>query len=362
MEKLLTKRHINYFKQCLGILPVQFQSEDSDMVAVAYYSLVGLDLLGGLNKVFTKKDISQFIDWFYAHAVETDKYYGFRGSMSYKGNGKLYDPPSLAATFFSLMCLIILGDDLQRINRIKTMKYVISCQLSNGSFTQILDMSSGKPLGDVDSRFCMMASAIRRVLKWRNMNEDINIDKLEHYIKTLKIFDGGFGMSSFTESHTGLIFCALDTLKMIDRFPNEVFQDTLDFLVHRQVYYGKYNQTEVQESQFADTSDNGGFNGRLNKYADTCYAFWTIGSLKLMGYQDLVDSTMCQRYLLNQTQNTMIGGFTKTNDPDDTIPDPLHSCLGIATLSILGNNSLDELNEEFVISKRAYKHWMSITY
>jgi len=42
--------------------------------------------------------------------------------------------------------------------------------------------------------------------------------------------------------------------------------DTLRFLVFRQI-------------NSEDESENGGFNGRVNKDADTCYSFWAKGAL-----------------------------------------------------------------------------------
>ena len=70
-----------------------------------------------------------------------------------------------------------------------------------------------------------------------------------------------------------------------------------------------------------------GFNGRTNKRADTCYAFWVGASLsvsipqirffahqltniKMLGQAELVESEPVRRFLFEKTQH-QIGGFGK---------------------------------------------------
>ena len=53
-----------------------------------------------------------------------------------------------------------------------------------------------------------------------------------------------------------------------------------------------------------------GFNGRCNKVADTCYAWWVGGSLGMLQRQHLQDFNAVERYLLDKTQHR-IGGFSK---------------------------------------------------
>ncbi|VEU22002.1 DEKNAAC102966 [Brettanomyces naardenensis] len=356
---LHTKKHIAYFKRCLGVLPTSFESEDSNKLAVLYFSLTGLDLLGALQSSFSEKDRADFIRWIYAHAVETDKYYGFRGSMVYKDTG-VYDPPNLGATCFALQSLITLGDSLDGVRKKKLMRYVVDCQRKDGSFAPILDLVTGLPFGEEDSRYCMIAATIRKVVNWQGTEYDIDIDRLCEYVRSIKAFDGGLSMGRMCESHAGLTFCGLDSLKLVARLDRRDWKDTIDFLVHRQVSYNKYNQRELEENPYGDAEDNGGFNGRLNKYADTCYVFWTINSLALLDEERLIGVNEAKDFLLTQTQNEMMGGFNKTNDSDDNYPDPLHSFLGLATLSILGFDGLDGLNSELVITERAYKKWAEI--
>lgn len=52
---------------------------------------------------------------------------------------------------------------------------------------------------------------------------------------------------------------------MLDALHTENTDDTVRWLVSRQIN--------------SDNRDHGGFNGRVNKLADTCYSFWVGGAL-----------------------------------------------------------------------------------
>ncbi|ODV86596.1 hypothetical protein CANARDRAFT_191189, partial [[Candida] arabinofermentans NRRL YB-2248] len=343
---LATTKHIKYFNRFLGVLPSKLESEDSNKLAIIYFTLCGLDLLLPTKSTPEQKSLhdyvpaTEYIEWIYTHVIETETHYGFRGSSIYEGTGK-YDVINLAPSCFALQILVILGDDLSRINRAKLMRYVMLCQRTNddGSFGPFV--LNGEITGDRDARYCMMACTIRKLIKWGDypgddVVGDIDMVLLSKYIKSTVAFDGGMAMETGGESHAGLTFCGLDSLSLsgyLNEHSDTEFKDTIDFLVHRQLFFGEANKAELQENDYADLEDMGGFNGRLNKYADTCYAFWCIGSLCLLGFTELIDKSAVVNFLLNQTQSHLMGGFCKTNDPDE-LPDPLHSFLGLAALSL----------------------------
>lgn len=97
-------------------------------------------------------------------------------------------------------------------------------------------------------------------------------------------------------------------------------------------------------------ADWAGMNGRCNKVADTCYAFWVGASLDMFGLRDIADQRALKRYLLDKTANPKMGGFGKY--PDD-LPDVYHSYLGLAALSLTGDDSIKELDSAMCISKEA---------
>lgn len=54
-----------------------------------------------------------------------------------------------------------------------------------------------------------------------------------------------------------------------------------------------------------------------------------------------------------ETQDVVVGGFSKW---PDTYTDPMHTYLGLAGLSLIGENGLLEIEPRLNISKRAYEH------
>lgn len=344
-------KHTLCHKRFLSLLPSTYESEDSNKLAIAYFSLASLQLMNTLEKSFTQEEIQSFIKYIYAHLIETDEYSGFRGSLIYNNNEFSIN---LASTCFAIQCLLILGDDLSKLNKFKIMNVIHDCQMENGGFGNTLNASEDK-----DLRYCMIAITICKILcKCNNIIEKhINIKSLKSYVIKLQSYDGGFSMSEGDESHSGMVFCGVDTLSIInEKLDSNNLNLLIDFLVHRQIFFNEYNQLEYDMNEYADLNDNGGFNGRLNKYGDTCYVFWCLSSLKLLGYEKYIDGQKSIDFLINKTQNQKMGGFNKTSDSDE-FPDPLHSFLGLAALSILNYEGVQKLNCELVIPETAYCHW-----
>ncbi|KAH3660028.1 hypothetical protein OGAPHI_007233 [Ogataea philodendri] len=311
--------HVKYFIRCLGLLPSRYESEDSNRLALTYFCICALDLLNALNQLPEKETI---IDWIYTQLVEESDHCGFRGSDIYRDCGS-YDVANLAATGFALQILVSLGDDLERLDKDKVSRFVDLCQRPNGSFSPIVGF------GEDDLRYCMLAMMIKRLLRV----DPTDSSKLIEYIHSTLAFDGGLSMNEGAESHAGLTYCGLSALKLAGKLEPRDWVSTIDFLVHRQVQFNIHNEPELQ-NDYADPDDFGGFNGRENKYADTCYAFWCVAALELLNESKLVDRDAMIRFLLSQTLSRITGGFTKTNSPDE-IPDPFHSFLGIAVLGIV---------------------------
>jgi geranylgeranyl transferase type-1 subunit beta len=93
-----------------------------------------------------------------------------------------------------------------------------------------------------------------------------------------------------------------------------------------------------------------GMNGRTNKVADTCYAWWVGASFHLMGQPGLYCRAALRRYLLVKTQHPALGGFGKF--PGD-LPDLYHSYLGLAALGLVGTEGVREVDPAMCVSKRA---------
>lgn len=97
---------------------------------------------------------------------------------------------------------------------------------------------------------------------------------------------------------------------------------------------------------------NMGFHGRTNKDDDSCYSFWIGSSLKIVGFDNLINIKFNLQFL-KDCQNNVIGGFAKHIGGN---PDPLHSCLSLASISYL-NKDLNETSPLVNLPVEKLKKW-----
>lgn len=279
--------------------------------------------------------------------------------------------------------------------------------------------------GGKDMRYCYLAAAIRWILRGdvgpeeESYVEDINVAALVQHIRRSQSYDGGFSESLGHESHAGYAYCAVAALALLDRPINndistspeaekqetsssphytqsKILQDGIgdiprfiSFLASRQfTYLEKKAEEEDDDDEDPETanfqmvglslSDNAqedtkhiGFNGRCNKVADTCYTWWVLGSLSILGVLGdqqqqhapspagsppspspataVVDPEAlgaARTFLLEKTQHA-IGGFGKrASDP----PDIYHSSLGLFALATMGDPALKSVDAALAVS------------
>src|ERR1700677_4873632 len=87
-------------------------------------------------------------------------------------------------------------------------------------------------------------------------------------------YEGAFGQGPGHEAHGGSTFCAVASLILMGK---------LD-----QVLSGKRVEILKRWCVFKQV---GGFQGRPNKDADTCYSFWVGATLKLLSSHHLVNKS-----------------------------------------------------------------------
>ncbi|KAJ8603868.1 hypothetical protein MRB53_042043 [Persea americana] len=370
---------------------------------LGYFILSALDLISAVDETISHEERQGFIQWIY-HCQRPDG--GFRmwpgtdfGDRANAENVK-WDPANVPATYFALCSLLILGDELQRVHKVATLQWLRRMQREDGSFGETL--VDGKIEGGVDPRFAYCATGIRHILRSRRCRSadhgdvpDIDIQALIEGIAKKQSYDGGFADEAFHESHAGYTFCSLGALKLSgDDSESETTNNngckwdksaTIRWLSQRQtdlVYPDGEEDTEFRSASFSvkrqklsiEESTDGeplhqdvsmtipptkseylrpkdmklaaGMNGRMNKVADTCYAWWTAASFGILEQIDLVNRHALRRYLLQLTQHPYMGGFSKF--PGDTYADIYHSFMGLAALSVV---STDEQREEAGIQK-----------
>ncbi|KAF8863348.1 terpenoid cyclases/Protein prenyltransferase [Acephala macrosclerotiorum] len=381
--KLNAALHVKYWQRCLkSVLPNGYTSMDSSRMTLGFFILSALDLLGAGADTFSEDERTNIKEWILKCQHPNG---GFCGSPNHRfpdasyidvGHGKqVMDPANLPATYFAIMSLSFVGS-LDGIMREDCLRWLKTLQRDDGSFGEIVTQD-GVIEGGRDMRTCMVAAAIRWMLRGdKELTEeekrgDIDVDRLVEHIRAGQTYDGGIGESSRHEAHAGYTYCAIASLKLVHRLSESKDSEpisgltnvssTIRWLVSRQMGYtaeedeeeeeptpqvklqGVYTEEEApQDEQFV------GFNGRCNKRADTCYAFWVGAALNMLCQEEntLLNVPPIRRFLFEQTQHR-IGGFGKC--PGDP-PDIYHSYLALAALATMNEPGLKSLDAALCIS------------
>ncbi|KAL8773118.1 MAG: hypothetical protein Q9209_001794 [Squamulea sp. 1 TL-2023] len=414
--------HIRYFLRCLKThLPTAYTSNDSQRMTLAFFVLCGLDLLGSVDSNITGSERVAYIDWIYRCQHPDGGFRGFTGAdmgTETTEENQHWDPSNIAATYFALASLAILGDDMGRVKRKKCLSWLKRLQLSDGTFGEALG-SEGEAHSGRDMRFCYCAAAIRWILAGGTgeEDEDIDVDGLVRFIKASQTYEGGFANGPFHEAHAGWTYCALGALSLLGKLqsspnpsrPTQVWpsedsvkqmlrwlvclqtpvlqeEDSLnshatEVMAGVELDNGAQQTKPVEATQVVSPEDPlidgvgaeplydelrwAGLTGRCNKAADTCYTFWTGGSLAMLNSIHLLDQEALRRYLLEKTQHR-IGGFGKLAgdvpgrgvNASSIVPslsrlDIMHSCLGLAGLAGMGEPDLEPYDPSLCLSIKA---------
>ncbi|KAL9620812.1 MAG: hypothetical protein Q9160_004712 [Pyrenula sp. 1 TL-2023] len=342
------ERHVKYWLRCAKThLPGGYVSTDSNRMMLGFFIVSALDLLGVLQRESLAQERAIFVEWIYRCQLPTGGFKGFTGAdlglEVRRPETEPWDPANVPATLFALLTLIILGDDLAKVEKSGCLLWLRKLQRQDGSFGEVLGIGDSIQ-GGHDLRFCYCAAGVRLLLRSRMLEgndriaDDIDIGRLLMYIRACQVdenlpLDKGLPKSHGISLETCVRWItARQTLDLDDDDEDPI--DLTD---------GKAKQ-QWQGSRYA------GFNGRQNKVADTCYAFWNLGALAMLNRRDVIDKEGLRQYLLGKTQH-IIGGFAKA--PGE-VPDILHAYLGLATLSIIGDPNLPALNPTFCISQATW--------
>lgn len=243
-----------------------------------------------------------------------------------------YDIPTdcgnIAMTYCALASLTILGDDLSRVNAKGIINSLRRLQLPDGSFQpSILG-------GESDMRFVYCVVATSYIL---NDWSGINIDRCLHFIRRSMSHEGAFGQCPGAEAHGGSTYCALASLKLMNK---------LDMLTKQE----KDTLTRWCLNRF-----DHGFAGRPNKDLDVCYSFWIGACLVILEAFHFVDQTSLLDFMLSAQEER--GGLGKV---PQYFPDLLHTYLGIASMAFINEEvakqrkvKLNKLDVSLNISCRA---------
>ncbi|KAI1336256.1 terpenoid cyclases/Protein prenyltransferase [Xylariaceae sp. FL0016] len=397
-------KHVRYFQRCFrSLLPHHYTSTDSARLMLGFFIIAGLDLLSSDSPeppLLTSADRVRLREWILSHQHPSG---GFCGSphhvlpRRHQTNFAIEDEVDVAkdpanahiyATYFGLLGLGILAEGdgfhaFEDIDRMRTLRWLKKLQRPDGSFGEVIT-EDGYIAGGRDMRYCYIAATIRWVLGGaeKGGSDDIDVDALVAHIRKGQTFDGGVAESSTHESHSGYAYCAVACLSMLDyanpdrtAAPDHYIRagipsvpSLIHFLVSRQFAYlddsssttsdddGDDDEREPPSLEplcLDDPTHTVGFNGRLNKVADTCYTWWVCGALALLAERSLVDRVPARRFILDKTQH-LIGGFAK--HPGGP-PDIYHAYLGLAALGTMagdeGEDGIGRFDARLCVSESA---------
>ncbi|KAK5133091.1 hypothetical protein LTR08_008201 [Meristemomyces frigidus] len=406
-------RHIKYWTRCLKTyLPHHYTGNDSNRMYLAYFIVAALDLLDALDTASTGPERKDHVNWIYRCQHPDGGFRMWPGTdFGERANetNAQWDPANVPGTYFALACLLILDDDFKRVKRKQCLRWLQKMQREDGSFGETL--VRGQIEGGRDPRFAYCATGIRHMLRGESAGcislngqlvKDFDVDGLVRCVRAAEAFDGGIADEPFHEPHAGYTFCSLGAVALLGRLntPDDrttsnlnapaAPQSVLGWLVSRQTEFTdpdssldtEFRKTgvapnaqhaegehvsssrgdatkqpihqdpgeSVGDSIFDLLVDGAGMNGRTNKVADTCYAFWVGASLDILKCSTLSDQSAVRCYLLGKTQHDVLGGFGKF--PGD-LPDLYHSYLGLAALSLAGSHQVKALDAGMCLSKNA---------
>lgn len=328
---LKRRAHVRYFIRHLAGLPRAYSNLDSTRLVLTFFAISGLDVLNSLDSLSSERK-QEIINWIYSLQITNDEELvsGFQGTsilntVENKNQNSLFKWGHIANTYSALCSLLALGDDLSRINRESIIKSIRALQDEEGCF------SAAKEGTESDMRFVYCAACVCYILDdWSGMD----IEKTIQFILNSISYDYGIGQGPELESHGGPTYCAIATLILLQRL--DVLSDKQIDGIKRWLVFRQID----------------GFQGRPNKPVDTCYSFWIGATLRMLGAHDLINYDKNYEYVMS-TEDPVIGGFSKWVD---THPDPLHTYLGLGSLSLMHKENLSELLPTLNISERAYSN------
>ncbi|KAL6068472.1 Geranylgeranyl transferase type-2 subunit beta [Balamuthia mandrillaris] len=274
-------------------------------VSGVYWGTCAMDMLDALSVLQPQRE--RTIQWVLKCQHPNG---GFGGNVGHD--------PHMLYTLSAVQVLAILGALDRLPDKEAVVGFVAGLQQPDGSFF-------GDEWGEVDTRFVYCAINCLSLL---GRLDAMNLDKAVEYIVSCKNFDGAFGCTPGAESHAGQTFCCVAALAIAGAL-HHLNADLLGWwLCERQL-------------------ENGGLNGRPEKLADVCYSWWVMSALSILDRIHWIDREKLREFIL-ASQDAETGGIA--DRPGDMV-DIFHTFFGVGGLSLLGYESLKEIDPAYALTK-----------
>eukprot|EP00754_Rhynchopus_humris_P040630 Rhum_TRINITY_DN23713_c0_g1::Rhum_TRINITY_DN23713_c0_g1_i1::g.178613::m.178613/K11713/PGTB1; geranylgeranyl transferase type-1 subunit beta len=267
-----------HFKMCNAIVSagVLHDHYDSNRLTLLYFALMGATMSrppaaddAANTYPFTgdaaarQRTRDRVVAWVYSLQLSAEEGGGFASThtMGKAGQGHI------TMTQCALLVLVLLGDDLRRVDKDGVRRHLRSLQGEDGCFRCIEE-------AEADMRFVYSACVVAAIL---GVQDAVDAPAAARYIASCQRYDGAFGKNPHCEGHGGITFLALAALALMGRLRGDdgagvAGEGTGGCPVDLRKA-AKWTVARVQP---------GGFNGRYNKRTDTCYAYWVGSTLALL--------------------------------------------------------------------------------
>ncbi|KAF8964331.1 terpenoid cyclases/protein prenyltransferase alpha-alpha toroid [Flammula alnicola] len=264
--------HAAHCRRCLAGLPASQTDIDASRLALAFYCIGSLDLLGVLEEQVSVQERDSWREWLWEQQTRGKYGSGFRPSpfMTAKHLSSVsqldigytdYDTPHIIMTYTALLSLAVLRDDSSRLDRSGLLAFLRACQREDGSFSTV----PGSNESDLRTLYC--AFAISSML---NDWSGVDLTRAISFIGTCRTYEGGYGQSPFCEAQGGTTYIAVASLQLAS-----TASDGSEYLTPSQ------RQSTIRWL-VRNQDISGGFCGRTGKDADACYCFWCGAALKAL--------------------------------------------------------------------------------
>ena len=160
----MVRKHTKYFIRCLGLLPSQYTETDSNRMSLLFFGVLGLAVLGTLETATTAEQRNIWSAWIMSCQIGSG---GFRGTpLMELGNENSrhegYDIPHLPSTYFALITLIHLNQDIKSLNGLDILQWIKTLQIPSGKTTSVKCQGQSDIF---DVRFNYFVAVIRKILQ-----------------------------------------------------------------------------------------------------------------------------------------------------------------------------------------------------
>lgn len=342
-DTFIKDKHINYLTMMFESDSEKLASFECHKIFNLYFVLTGLEILDGLDQIDTDKQ--NIIDFIYNQqfiaSKENSNAFGFLGgpflgftkhqdseqiqnldeNIHYSGN--------LVYTFPALCTLIMLEDDLSKVNKQNIIKGMKKLQLENGCFQSTFTSR------EYDLRFLYAACAISYIL---NDWSGIDVEKATLFIQRCQSYDYAYGFTPNQEAHAASTFLAVASLKLMGK----------DDII---------NNSKTQIITWCINRQYGGFQGRINKLIDSCYSFWVGGTLQILDYEQLINKEELSAFLM--FCQSPYGGLSKF--PEMDFADPVHTLHSLFGFGLINKFDLKKPKTLLNITENTYQKWIKLS-